>query len=194
MRLGVGGARPLIPVAWRKVWGFVRAWLMLHFHGFAFAGTPMFFGRRPILVTGGQVRLGQALRVNSLQVPAMFGASPGGELVMGDSVYMNQGVNIVARTHIHVGDNVRFADLATVYDHPHHLVDVDARDEGCAVHIGSNVWIGRNALILPGVEIGDGAVVAAGSVVSKSVRPRVLVAGIPAREIRELNVPNGWIR
>jgi acetyltransferase-like isoleucine patch superfamily enzyme len=53
------------------------------------------------------------------------------------------------------------------------------------VHIGSHVWIGARALILKGVRIGDGAVVAAGSVVTRDVPSRALVAGNPAQVIRE---------
>lgn len=59
----------------------------------------------------------------------------------------------------------------------------DARKGG--VTIGNNVWIGLHALILPGVTIGDGAVVGAGSVVTKSVEPFTIVAGNPAKVIRK---------
>lgn len=52
------------------------------------------------------------------------------------------------------------------------------------VVIGSNTWLGANAIVLPGVTIGDGAIVAAGSVVSRNVEPGVLVAGVPARVVR----------
>lgn len=54
------------------------------------------------------------------------------------------------------------------------------------VTIGKNVWIGGSSVILPGVTIGDGSVVAAGSVVSKDVPPGTLVAGVPAKVIRQL--------
>ena len=53
------------------------------------------------------------------------------------------------------------------------------------VVVGNDVWIGRNAIVLPGVTIGDGAVIGAGSVVSRSVEPYSIVAGVPAREIRK---------
>jgi acetyltransferase-like isoleucine patch superfamily enzyme len=52
------------------------------------------------------------------------------------------------------------------------------------VHIGSDVWIGQNAIILPGIRIGDGAVIGAGAVVSRDVEPYAVVAGNPARHIR----------
>jgi acetyltransferase-like isoleucine patch superfamily enzyme len=62
------------------------------------------------------------------------------------------------------------------------------------VHIGDNVWIGRSAIILPGVTIGDNAVVAAGAVVTKDVEEATLVAGNPARVVRTLVVDDGWRR
>jgi acetyltransferase-like isoleucine patch superfamily enzyme len=109
-------------------------------------------------------------------------------------VYLNQGSNLVASDEIVVGDNVRLADFATVYDAHHHDLDVATPARSAPVHIGSEVWIGRNALILPGVQIGEGAVVAAGAIVSHDVPPRTLVAGVPARPIRELDMPPGWTR
>lgn len=54
--------------------------------------------------------------------------------------------------------------------------------------IGRNVWVGVNATILPGVTIGKGAIVAAGAVVTKDVPPRTLVAGVPAKIVKELNI------
>jgi acetyltransferase-like isoleucine patch superfamily enzyme len=54
------------------------------------------------------------------------------------------------------------------------------------VNIGNKVWIGANATILPGVTIGDGAIVAAGAVVTKDVVPKTLVGGVPARLIKSV--------
>ncbi|MEP5568697.1 MAG: DapH/DapD/GlmU-related protein [Halioglobus sp.] len=54
------------------------------------------------------------------------------------------------------------------------------------ISIHNNVWIGANAIILPGVNIGLGSVVAAGSVVSSDVQPYTMVAGVPAKQIRQL--------
>ena len=55
------------------------------------------------------------------------------------------------------------------------------------VHIGRNVWIGSHATILPGVSIGDNAVVAAGAVVTKDVEPNSIVGGVPAKVLRMIN-------
>ena len=53
------------------------------------------------------------------------------------------------------------------------------------IHIGKNVWIGANATVLPGVTIGDNAVIAAAAVVTKDVPANVVVAGVPAKVIRK---------
>ncbi len=59
------------------------------------------------------------------------------------------------------------------------------RRRGNRVRIGNDVWIGHAAIVLPGVSIGDGAVIAAGAVVSRDVAPYRVVGGVPARPIRE---------
>ena len=55
-----------------------------------------------------------------------------------------------------------------------------------SIHIGNKVWIGSNSTVLPGVTVGDGAIIAAGAVVAKDVPPKTVVGGVPARVIKEL--------
>jgi virginiamycin A acetyltransferase len=99
-----------------------------------------------------------------------------------------------------IGRYCSFANGATAYTHNHpmdHLsthsfffngelgVAKDQEAEHAPLRIGNDVWVGHNAIILPGVEeIGDGAVIGAGAVVTKNVEPFSLVAGNPARHIR----------
>ena len=54
------------------------------------------------------------------------------------------------------------------------------------IHIGRNVWIGAGAMILPGVTIGENAIIAAGAVVNRDVPANMIVGGVPARELREI--------
>jgi acetyltransferase-like isoleucine patch superfamily enzyme len=90
---------------------------------------------------------------------------------------------------IEIGDNVVFANHIVVISDFHHyendeMLPYDRNDIARPVHIGNNVWIGMHSIILPGVYIDEGAVIAAGSVVTKSVPKCAIVAGNPARIIK----------
>ena len=90
-----------------------------------------------------------------------------------------------------IGNHVNLAQGITVTALNHNFDDVERRidEQGVStqpVVIGDDVWIGANAVILPGVTIGHHVVVAAGAVVTKDVPSRTLVAGVPAEVIRQL--------
>src|SRR5262249_19844222 len=76
----------------------------------------------------------------------------------------------------------------------HHPMEPTRPTRFAPVRLGVNVWVGRSATILPGVTIGDHAVIAAGSIVTGDVPAKTLVAGVPARPIRTLDIPDGWRR
>ncbi len=84
---------------------------------------------------------------------------------------------------IHVGDNSIIGYNTTILAHEYLLNEYRLGD----VYVGSNVMIGANSLILPGVTIGDYSIVGAGSVVTKDVPPHAFVAGNPAKLIRMVN-------
>ncbi|MDX6551741.1 MAG: hypothetical protein QOH74_229, partial [Gaiellales bacterium] len=122
-------------------------------------------------------------------------AEPGAELRIGDGVYVNQGVTVHASLSVTIEDDVMVGDLAAIYDTDFHAVGPGTSPRRRPVVIRRNAWIGRAAVILPGVEVGENAVVAAGSVVTQSVAPNSVVAGNPAREIRAFDPPpDGWKR
>ncbi|MBL9156704.1 MAG: acyltransferase [Verrucomicrobiales bacterium] len=84
---------------------------------------------------------------------------------------------------IHVGENVSIGPEATILTLGHDPRSPGFEDKGGPVKIGDHVWIGYRAIILPGIEIGEGAVVGAGAVVTKDVPPFTIVAGNPAVKI-----------
>lgn len=84
---------------------------------------------------------------------------------------------------IHVGDNVSIGPEATILTLGHDPRSPLFEDKGGPVTIGDRAWIGYRAVILPGVEIGEGAVVGAGAVVTRNVPPYTIVAGNPAVKI-----------
>ena len=84
---------------------------------------------------------------------------------------------------ITIGDLCVFGEQVIIRDDDGHTLDDTPRT--APITIGNNVWVGARAMILKGVTIGDGAVVAAGSVVTKDVPGGTLVGGVPARVIRK---------
>lgn len=99
--------------------------------------------------------------------------------------FCNEGVQITCAKKITLGKGCAIARDVIIRDYDaHHLVGA-GHEVAKEVSIGNHVWIGTRAIILKGVTIGDGAVVAAGAVVTKDVPARCLVAGVPAKVIRE---------
>lgn len=86
---------------------------------------------------------------------------------------------------IRTGDDVSIGPEASILTLGHDPQSPEFEDRGGDVVIGDRVWIGYRAIILPGLTIGEGAVVGAGSVVTKDVEPYSMVAGNPARKIGE---------
>jgi acetyltransferase-like isoleucine patch superfamily enzyme len=121
-------------------------------------------------------------------------------IFIGKRVFMNG--SLLAAQRIDIGDDVLIAWGVTVVDHNSHSVSFSQRAEDVVnwgvgkkdwthvkiapVKIHNKVWIGFNSIILKGVTIGEGAVVGAGSVVTKDVPAWTVVAGNPARVIREI--------
>lgn len=152
-------------------------------------------GRLPVLYTTGTVQVGERLIVRCRTARCELGAStPGSHLEIGDRVFINQGASIVATCRVEIGNDTQIGDFAAVLDTNWHRLEPDRPARAAPVIIGANVWLGRNVIVLPGSEIGDHSVVAAGSIVKGYLPSRVLAAGNPARVVRELKIPDGWRR
>jgi len=93
------------------------------------------------------------------------------------------------RYAIRTGDDISIGPEAAILTLGHDPQSPDFVDRGGEVTIGDHVWIGYRALVLPGVSIGEGAVVGAGAVVTRDVEPFAIVAGVPARKIGERTNP-----
>lgn len=108
-------------------------------------------------------------------------------LTIGNNSFVNAGTDIRCMNSVTIGDGVGIGRKVTIMDSDcHTVVTENGRNVLSApVTIGNHVWIGANARILKGVTIGDGALVAAGAVVTKDVPPNTIVAGIPAKVIKE---------
>lgn len=119
-----------------------------------------------------------------------FHSNFGGKHVhMGHDVYANFNLTLVDDADIYIGDYCMFGPNVTVAT-AGHPIDAGLRRQGLQfnmpVHIGSNVWIGAGAVILPGVTIGNDVVIGAGSVVTKDIPSGVVAVGNPCRILREI--------
>lgn len=101
------------------------------------------------------------------------------------SGYANNGLFIACFNSIKIGKNVAIAENVTIRDDNNHTILYDGYIKSKPIEICDNVWIGMNVTILKGVTVGEGSVIAAGSVVTKDVPPHSLVAGVPAKIIKE---------
>lgn len=111
------------------------------------------------------------------------------ELKIGNMCFFNHNCSITCAEKIEIGDNCLFANNVVIIDHDHKLDEngfVKGELTTSPVRIDDGVWIGANSVILRGVTIGNGAVVAAGAVVSHDVPEHTLVGGVPAKIIRKL--------
>ena len=103
---------------------------------------------------------------------------------IGRDVFMNYNCVILDVCEVTIGDGAQIGPAVQVYaaDHPRDPAERKAGlESGRPVRIGRNVWIGGGAIVLPGVTIGDDAIVGAGSVVTRDVAPLATVVGNPAR-------------
>jgi len=104
---------------------------------------------------------------------------------IGSDTSIGHGCKLDGRYGIRIGDHVNFSSEVMVWTLQHDMNDSGFRMSGGAVVIGDYAWISARAIILPGRTIGEGAVVAAGAVVTKDVEPYAIVAGVPAKKIGE---------
>ena len=120
----------------------------------------------------------------------------GKNLYVGEHVFINYNSSLLDGGEIHIGNRVLIGPDVKIYAGGHSLIPSERLkvEDGKMklismpkpVKIEDDVWIGGNATIVPGVTIGEGAVVAAGSVVTKDVPPKTLVGGNPAKVIKEI--------
>ena len=126
---------------------------------------------------------------NSIIEPPFFCAY-GQNTYIGDYVFLNHLCTILDCNEVRIGDHVMVGPAVQIYTAAHTL-EAETRIQGWEVAkpiaIEDNVWLGGGAILLPGVRIGRNAVVGAGAVVSRSVPANTIVAGNPARVIREID-------
>ncbi len=111
----------------------------------------------------------------------------GKNITVGKRVFINSGCCFQDQGGIEIGDDCLIGQQVVIATLNHDLTPGKRKDMlPKPVKIGKNVWIGAHATILPGVTIGNHAVIAAGAVVTKDVAQSTVVAGVPARKIKDI--------
>ncbi|HMR74093.1 MAG TPA: acyltransferase [Polyangiaceae bacterium] len=173
--------------------------------GLTLDGTILLHGMPTIeLVAGGTIRIAEGATLNS--DPANYHASmhspvrlivsrSGARIEIGRESRVH-GSCVHARSGVYIGARCLIAANCQILDSSGHdasFPDVTQRicttDEPRAIHIEDDVWLGLNVIVLPGVRIGRGCIVAAGSVVAHSLPPMTLCSGVPAVPVRDYRPP-----
>ena len=171
-----------------KVFAYARGYLssIIRFNGAALICQR---GGITVIKRKGEIQIGEGttlwpnVKLSCVGLPgATAKLKIGKKCSIGDRTEIHCGENVI------IGDGVIIAWDCNILDRDYHSTD-GGFEKTAPVHIGDHVWIGCRSIVLKGVTIGDGAVVAAGSVVTKNVPPNTLVAGNPAEAKK---VVRGW--
>lgn len=144
-----------------------------------------------VLIDDGALRIGDDAWFRGIEARATLRVDAGGILTIGDRALINSGASIQCSQRVEIGHDLRMAAFATITDSDMHEVRPGEGVRVRPVRLGNDVWIGHGAIVLPGVALGDGAVVGAGSVVTRDVDANTVVAGNPARVLRAFQPPGG---
>ncbi|GGF54020.1 nodulation protein [Azorhizobium oxalatiphilum] len=131
----------------------------------------------------------------AVELRAPFFCDYGGNIELGDRVFLNFNCVILDVVKVTIGDGTQIGPAVQILtaDHPRDAAErASGLEFGKSIVIGRDVWIGGGAIILPGVHVGDNAIIGAGSVVTKDVPRGATVVGNPARQVggRPVAIPS----
>lgn len=149
---------------------------------------PMVFTKgRPAIDNKGSIKIGNVVSIWSNIHRTRLSAHRGGSIEIGNNNFIN-GIFISASSRVKIGNNCKFGPITMIMDSDFHdIKDHSKEGQTSEVIIEDNVWIGARATILKGVTIGEGSIVAVGSVVTKNVPPNSVVAGVPAVIVKNID-------
>jgi len=176
--------------------GFIQRWRRwklavrgLHLDRSCYVGPGVSLGPDQTTAMRGVVEVADSCELNQGVELNPFG----GSIRLERRVWLGPYVVIYGHGGVEIGEQTLISMHCTILSSNHGVPPMgklirDTADELLPTKIGRDVWIGANAVILGGVTIGDGAVVAAGAVVTKDVEPGAIVAGVPARQMRKRQI------
>ena len=175
---------------------FIKTKFILSIKGIKSGNNNLLFGKF-ILYNYGTVKIGDDCKILSRTKEYQNYIYPVSLSVMTKDTFIEigSGVELVGcffriRYGLRIGNKTVIAPGVRIIDHDHDTNPKKRHENifpGKEIIIGENVWIGYESTILKGVNIGDGAIIAAGSVITKNVASNTIVGGVPAKEIKKIN-------
>ena len=154
----------ILPCTYRfKFAGLIRYFLAKRF--ISFCGSNVNFEKGAIIWDGLRIGNNSGVGINSEII---------GEVFIGNDVLMGPEVVVYTQNHMHEFNGIPFNRQGVEQIQP--------------VKIGNNVWIGRRAMFMPGSQVGNNVIVAAGAVVTQKFGGNIIIAGVPAKVIKRFNV------
>ena len=144
---------------------------------------------KPVVHNYGKMIIGDRARLISTVATSEFSTGGEGVLEIGEGTFINYGCSLAATKHVKIGANCSIGTHAIILDNSFHRLEPERRNEApesAPVILEDNVWLGARVTVLPGVTIGEGSAIGAGSVVTKDIPARSLAAGVPARIVRKI--------
>lgn len=142
---------------------------------------------RVVVHNQGTILVGNRVRFLSVVAPTELVAWKGGRIEIGDGTVVNYGSSISAAGSVKIGRDCLVGTYVNIMDSTfHNMKDHSWSLDSAPVTIGDGVWLGNRCVIMKGVTIGDGAVIASCSLVTRDVPARTMVVGVPARVVQHL--------
>lgn len=181
---------PMIPSI-SQIWNDGRAvararWYLRHAD---VIGARVRLNGHPRVINLGRMQIADRVRLDSTTATLELVSESGGLLDIEERVFLNFGCSLAATKLIRIGARSLLGPHCMLMDNSYHHVEPERRQErpdSQPIILEPNVWLGPRTIVLPGVTIGEGACIGAGSVVTKDIPPRTLAVGVPARPIRSL--------
>jgi len=189
-------AAPIDPRLWLRLNHYLeRARSVAHVRGLALLGYrgsyDVHLGPGVRVINPDRLTLGRKVNVSrdvKLECAVREGHAAAGRIELGDNVFVGERTTIVCHERIFIGRQTMIGHNCSIMDFSHGTAPGQPMREQVGelaeVTIGEECWLGAGVIVLPGVTIGSGTIVAAGGVVSRSLPENVLAAGVPARVLR----------